>query len=146
MARSGTETITASSTSPSATVTIHASGVFTATGTFKLPSGNGAAVVHFVFPHGTLTADASKSKTASAHVNTKTCAVSQVSSGTYTISPSKSTGTYAGATGHGTYAATFAAVLPKLKDGKCDLSNSAQPVKGTTHVIVTVRGPLTLKG
>lgn len=145
-ARSGTETISSTSTNPNATtVTVHASGVAKATGTFRLPHGNGAAVVHFVFPDGTLTANASRSKNRATHLNRTTCAAAQVSGGTYTISPSGSTGTYAGATGHGNFAASVGAKLPKLSDGKCNMSSSVQPVKGTVHVTVLVRGPLTLK-
>jgi hypothetical protein len=144
--RSGTETISATSTNPNATtVTVHASGVAKATGTFKLPHGNGTAVVHFVFPDGTLTANASRSRNTATHLNPTTCAAAQVSGGTYTISPSGSTGTYAGATGHGNFAASFGAKVPKLSDGKCNMSSSVQPVKGTVHVTVLVRGPLTLK-
>lgn len=143
-ARSGTEVITASTTNPNATsVTVKASGVSTDTGTFALPGGNGAATVTFKFTHGNLVAKASKSKTTAQHLNTATCAFSQASGGTYTIVPGSSTGTYAGATGHGTFAANFSGILPKTSDGKCNMSNSAIPTKALTTILV--RGPLTLK-
>jgi hypothetical protein len=141
----GTTSITATSTNPRATtVTVHASGVINQTGTLTLPRGSGAATIKFVFPNGTLAANASRSATKSVHVANTSCAASQVSGGSYTVNSSSSTGKYSGATGHGNYTLTYGAKLPK-KNGKCDLSRNVQPVKGTLRLSILVRGPLTVK-
>lgn len=143
--KSGTASITASSTNPRATtLTVHASGIINQTGTFQLPHGSGAALVKFVFPNGTLAANTSRSATKSVHVNNQTCVASQVSGGTYTVNSGTSTGKYSGATGNGNYTLTYGATLPK-KNGKCDLSRNVQPVKGSLKLNILVRGPLTLK-
>jgi hypothetical protein len=142
----GIETIRASTTNVNASsLIIHASGVFTATGTFTSPSGSGAAVVHFVFPKGTLTADGSAVTNGPLHLNQATCAVSQAGYVTYTISPAQSTGRYAGATGHGHATLTFSGTAPRLADGKCNTSSNAQPVPGTARETLLIKGPLTLK-
>ncbi len=141
----GNTSITATSTNPRATtVAVHATGVINQTGTLQLPRGSGAATIKFVFPNGTLAANASRSATKSVHVDNKNCAASQVSGGSYTVNSSSSTGKYSGATGHGNYTLTYGAKLPK-KNGKCDLSRNVQPVKGTLRLNILVRGPLTVK-
>jgi hypothetical protein len=143
--RSGIETITGSSSNPNI-VAIHASGVFTANGTFKPPSENKkGTVVHFVFRNGTLTAVAGAPVNGPMHLNHGTCAGSASTYIAYAISPGKSTGAYAGATGHGTATLTFSAVFPRLPSGACNFSSNAAPKPGTAHESFVVKGPLTLR-
>jgi hypothetical protein len=69
--RSGIETITGSSSNPGF-VAIHASGVFTANGTFKPPNSNKkGTVVHFVFRNGTLTAIGAAEVNGPMHLTTR---------------------------------------------------------------------------
>jgi hypothetical protein len=63
----------------------------------------------------------------------------------YTIRGSASTGSFAGASGHGTVRVVIMAKLPKLKDGKCDESDSAQPIAGSAISTFDGSGPLTVK-
>jgi hypothetical protein len=55
------------------------------------------------------------------------------------------TGKFAGATGHGTVVVTFTADLPKLANGKCNTSKSAQPIASTAVGVFSLSGPLTVK-
>lgn len=63
---------------------------------------------------------------------------------TYVIDGSKSTGKWAGATGHGAVIVAFTAEFPKLSSGKCNISQNAQPVSGTSKAVFTAAGPVTL--
>ena len=144
-ARSGIETITGSTSNPNSVV-IHASGVFTATGTFKPPGSNKkGTAVHFVFRNGTLTAIGDAAINGPMHLNHATCAGSAVTYIPYVISPGKSKGAYAGATGHGTATLTFSAVFPRLASGACNFSSNAAPKPGTARESFIIKGPLTLR-
>jgi hypothetical protein len=70
-------------------------------------------------------------------------AASGLSHGTYTISTARSTGAFARAIGHGTITLSFSAMLPKPKNGTCDMNPNAVP--GTARATDVIRGPLTLK-
>jgi hypothetical protein len=144
--KTGTENFSGSTTSSAnnPTIPLKASGVFTDTGSFVL--GNGKST------KGTL--DFSKGKIDVTHsigndnapptsFNAKTCHVVFESPGTFTVTGG--TGTYEGATGHGSYKVTFSATLPKLKNGKCNESNNAQPVAGSSLTAFEASGTLTIK-
>jgi hypothetical protein len=65
--------------------------------------------------------------------------------GTYTVLGSESTGRFAGATGHGTYALTILTEASMLPDKTfCDLLSGNVSAKGTS-VTFKASGPLTLK-
>ena len=62
-------------------------------------------------------------------LNKTTCAFSQSSGGTYRILSGNSTGSYAGATGHGTYVFDSSGIAPKAPGGTCHTTGSATPAK-----------------
>jgi len=78
-------------------------------------------------------------------LSTSTCRFEIGRSQAYTVDGSKSTGQFAGATGNGRAAVTVQATLPKLSNGKCNTSTSAQPVKNSAMATFKAAGPLTLK-
>ena len=140
----GIETIVATSTriSPKS-VTVHASGVFSGNGTFRIPGDGKATTLRFVFGDGTLTADASASEVVTGHYN---CPLNVTRTRTFTINPKKSTGVFALATGTSDYTALFTQYNPRLADGACDLSGRVKPIGGTVYVSILVEGTLTLRG
>jgi hypothetical protein len=101
--------------------------------TFKTPAGN--MVVAAVAP------DAGQNPVP----NPTTCLMTQTTDATYVVVPAKSTGKFAGATGSGKATFYFTAFAPKLADGKCDTSDSAQPLAKGAIVTFTASGPLTVK-
>jgi hypothetical protein len=140
----GIETITATSTDRTPkSVTVHASGVYTGTGTFRLPVTGKATTLRFVFGDGTLTANASSSYSVYGHYN---CPQNVTSDRTFTISPTQSTGVFANATGTSDYTAFTTQYSPRLSNGACDLSSRVKPLGGTVYVSITIEGPLTLQG
>jgi hypothetical protein len=79
-------------------------------------------------------------------VNAAACRFAFGTAVTYTVDGSKSTGKFAGATGSGKAAVVFEATTPKLSDGKCNTSSSAQPLSTPAPIgTFTAAGPLTLK-
>jgi hypothetical protein len=72
--------------------------------------------------------------------NPKTCVVSQVGGGLYTVV--SGTGKFSGARGHGTYEVDITFTLPRLKNGKCNASQSAAPVSG--KIEFRASGPLSV--
>ena len=101
--------------------------------TFKTPAGN--MVVNAVAP------DAGQNPVP----NPTTCLMTQTTDATYVVVPAKSTGKFAEATGSGKATFYFKAFAPKLADGKCDTSDTAQPLASHAIVTFTASGPLTLK-
>jgi hypothetical protein len=74
-----------------------------------------------------------------------TCLLEFVTTVQYTVDGTASTGKFAGSTGSGVVTVSFSAVLPKLANGKCNESNSAQPsAKGAIGLFNGI-GPLTVK-
>ena len=110
----------------------------TASGT---PSGNGD-FVKFTLKHGTFVANATGLFNALNHVkfsfDKATCSGSGAGTGSATLSAG--TGQYAGISGTLRVTATFAEVGPRLKNGKCNMSQKARPlaqsstIAGTGHV------------
>jgi hypothetical protein len=78
-------------------------------------------------------------------LSTKTCRFAFGTTLPYTVDGGKSTGQFAGATGNGKAALLLQADLPKLSDGKCDTSSTAQPVPSSALATFKAAGPLTLK-
>jgi hypothetical protein len=143
-ARSGTETIEATSTRFTPTsVTVHASGLYAATGTFRIPVTDKATTLHFVFGTGTLTVDASAAKVLFGNYD---CPLNVKSYRTYTISPTQSTGIFAMATGSSDYLALTTQDNPRLSNGDCDLASNIKPISGTVYVSIVIKGTLTLRG
>ena len=139
----GTEVIRASATNlQAASVPVTASGVFTDTGTVKLPIGDERTIT-FRFARGNLVVLNATGPTAGPlHLNKTSCAFSRRVAGTYRVLAANSTGRYAGATGHGTYTIKPSGVAPKTSAGRCDASGTAS--RGQAHLTVRLRGPLTL--
>jgi hypothetical protein len=78
-------------------------------------------------------------------LSTSTCRVEFATTVPYTVSGTKSTGQFAGATGNGRIVVLFAGNLPKLSSGKCNTSATAIPNPSTVVATFTGAGPLTLK-
>jgi hypothetical protein len=78
-------------------------------------------------------------------LSTSTCRVEFSTTVPYTVSGSKSTGQFAGATGNGHVLVVFMGDLPKLNNGRCNTSSTAQPKTSTVVATFTGAGPLTLK-
>jgi hypothetical protein len=72
--------------------------------------------------------------------NPKTCVIGQVEGGLYTVV--SGTGKFHGAKGHGRYEVAFTVKLPRLKNGKCNTSHSAEPVSG--KITFRASGPLSV--
>jgi hypothetical protein len=136
----GTEVIDGSSATDSSLV-IKASGVFAANGTLKMPIGNPRTFT-FRFTDGDLVVlNATGPTSGFLHLNNATCAYSQSWNGTFRVLSGNSTGSYAGATGHGDYVFSSGGIAPKKADGKCGAAGEAIPgdVLG-----VSLRGPVLL--
>ena len=138
-----TEVIEGSITNLDATsMTVKAYGAFTDTGTLKLPVGNPRAFT-FEFTRGNLVVlNATGPISGPLHLNKTTCAFSRSSSGTFRVLAGNSTGSYAGATGHGTYAFNSSGIAPKMPASTCNTSSDVTPAK--VLFAITVRGPLLL--
>ena len=123
-------------------------GPVNTTGTWTSPNGNATKVTTtFTTPAGNLVAnadapDANNPPTVS---NARTCLFKSTIHATYVVDGAKSTGKFAGATGSGDIAVTFAVYAPKLSNGKCNTSNSAQPLTAGAISTFTATGPLTIK-
>ena len=142
-AGAGTEVIEASTANPqAASVAVRASGVFTDTGTLKLPIGNPRTIT-FKLTRGDLTMlNATGPANGPLHLNKTTCAYSQSVGGTYRVLSGSSTSSYAGATGHGTYALNSGGIAPKTPSGMCDTGSDATP--GKALFVILFRGLLVL--
>ncbi len=135
-AQMATEVITASTGNVDASsMTVKASGAFTDTGTLKLPVGNPRTIT-FTFSRGNLVVlNATGSPDGGPmQLNKTTCAFSQSSDGTHRILSGNSTGSYAGATGHGTYMFDSSGIAPKASGGTCHTTGSATPAKTSSPV------------
>ena len=138
----GTEVIDGSSaTAGASSMVIKASGVFAASGTLKMPIGNPRTFT-LRFTGGDLVVlNATGPTSGPVHLNNATCAYSQSWDGTFRVLSGNSTGSYAGATGHGDYVFSSGGIAPKKADGKCGAAGAAIPggVLG-----VSLRGPVLL--
>jgi hypothetical protein len=144
-AREGAETFVlrtdSAANNPDFSVT--ASGVFSAAGSSP-GIGNGQNQSLAKFPDGTfvVTHPSKDEKMTYQSVNSKTCRATFDQKGPFTVA--KGTRAYKGITGYGTVAADFTGTLPREHDGKCDESQNAQPVRGSTHTVITAKGSILL--
>jgi len=124
----GTETIRAVNAAPGATrVTIEASGVFSDEGTLAVPIGDPRTIT-FTFTRGNLVVlNATGPTSGPLRLDRTTCAVSRALAGTYRILPGDSTGSYAGATGHGAYTLGSGGTAPKTAAGGCRAGGQTAP-------------------
>jgi hypothetical protein len=144
-AQMATEVIKASTTNVNASsMTATATGAFTDTGTLKLPIGNPRTIT-FKFSRGNLVVLNATGPTAGPRqVDKTTCAFSQSSAGTYRILSGNSTGSYGGATGHGSYALDSSGIMPQAPGGTCRTGSSATHAKALFTILFS--GPLILSG
>jgi hypothetical protein len=77
--------------------------------------------------------------------NPTTCVFTDRITVPVTIVGSKSTGSWAGATGSFGLAALFRATGPKLSNGTCNTSSSARPITSTAYSSFAGTGPVTVK-
>jgi len=80
-----------------------------------------------------------------AHGNPTTCVFTDRITVPATIVGSKSTGSWAGATGNFGIVALFRATGPKLSNGKCNTSSSAKPITSSAFSSFAGTGPVTVK-
>jgi hypothetical protein len=103
------------------------------------PNANGD-YVKFTLKHGTFVANATGFFNALNHAkfsfNKATCSGSVGAAGPATLSDG--TGSYAGISGTLRVVGTFAQIGPRLKNGKCNMSNNAKPV--SQFNVVTAAG------
>jgi hypothetical protein len=149
----GTETFTSGMvTNPktfetnSPVVQLAYTGPVTATGSFSL-GGNGPVKGQyktFATSKGNLVLQVVSDTTASKIVSTANCMAQNITVVHYTVAGSKSTGSWAGATGSGVVTATFQSNSELA--GKCSLANNAQPVtlKGA-YLLFLGTGPMTIQ-
>ena len=107
--------------------------------TFPTPAGDFAVIHTSKNPNGTGSATGPVSGI---------CSFKDVTSGTYTVVADKSTGSFNGATGHGTFAITITGTGPITpKATKCTVGNNGPNVAGITSASIafTASGPLTVK-
>jgi hypothetical protein len=81
----------------------------------------------------------------SVHANSTTCVFTDRIAVPATIVGSKSTGSWAGATGKFGIVALFRATGPKQSNGKCNTSSSARPITSTAFSSFAGTGPVTVK-
>jgi hypothetical protein len=147
----GTETITATINGPMALaskpvfhLTFH--GLVNTTGTLSLGTTSPQSQEYTLATAvGNLVIVGSKGSSSQKLLSTSTCRFELTKTSPYTISGSKSTGKFAGATGSGKATAVLMANLPKLSSGQCNESSTATPVAGTAVATFTATGPLTVK-
>lgn len=152
---SGTETITGKVTGAAAlanttTYPVVLAGPVSTTGMFTAPNGNGThATLTFRTKAGNLVAAGyapdANSNTPPTVVNAAACRFKFVINATYTVTGSKSTGAFKGARGSGKAVFVYEADAPKLSNGKCNMSNNAQPLANGAIGTFNSSGPLTVK-
>jgi hypothetical protein len=145
--RSGTEVIVGSTTNLAiidanvSVLPVKAYGVVHTKGTIAL-SGPNNGTSSFDFRAGKLTVKHTQtSGSTEPTFNSKTCVASQVQGGVYTVVGG--TGKFYGATGHGRFKTDFTIRFPRLKNGKCNMSQSAQPISGKISFLAY--GPLSVR-
>ena len=143
----GTTTGAAAVTSGAPTYHLTFTGPVHATATWSPPNNNKTkATVTFKTSAGNLVvnADLPNNNNPPTTTNAKTCLFVQTLTGTYTVVGSTSTGSFKNATGHGSVKDIFHAYGPKLSNGACNQSNSAQPLAAGAYTTLYVSGPMTV--
>ena len=137
-----TEVIAGSGIATGPGVTVRASGDFTDKGTLKPPIDNPRTFV-FRFDRGDLVVlNATGPTGGPANLNRTTCAFSRTLNGTFRILSGNSTGSYAGATGHGSYVFSLTGTTPRTSQGTCDTEKAT----AARVLQVLLRGSLVLNG
>ena len=166
MPRSGIETITATlagapaasyfdsgGITPPSFPSVVFAGVVSTTirGPVTLGHSTGKTITHtFVTPAGNFTIRRTEktrhNQLAPAGRSGNTCYFTASSTGVYTVVGSQSTGTFAGATGSGTYVTTVV-LGADLQPGRttCSVSNADSVIAKGTSIIYRASGPLTVK-
>ena len=166
MPRSGIETITATlagapaasyfdsgGITPPSFPSVVFAGVVNTTirGPVTLGHSTGKTITHtFVTPAGNFTIRRTEktrhNQLAPAGRSGNTCYFTASSTGVYTVVGSQSTGTFAGATGSGTYVTTVV-LGADLQPGRttCSVSNADSVIAKGTSIIYRASGPLTVK-
>ncbi len=76
--------------------------------------------------------------------NSTTCAGVSKTVVDYSVAGSKSTGTFKDASGSGVVTVIFSGTAPRLSNGKCNESSSAEPITSTAYSSFVGVGPLTV--
>ena len=119
-----------------------ASGVFADTGTFPgIGNGRDQSLARLSGGTFVLTHPATQEQTTRQQTDSRTCSVVLDQKGSFTVG--RGTGAYKGITGYGTFSADYTGVLPR-RNGKCDTSAGALPVKGSTHAVIIGTGAVLL--
>jgi len=118
------------------------------TGTFSTGGGSPAKGQHHVFKTAAgdfaVVVSATPSNTQKL-LSGSSCEFEYATSVPYRVDAAASTGKFAGAAGSGVVTVTFRAYLPKLADGKCNMSNNAVPLTQGAVASFRSSGPLTVK-
>lgn len=134
----GTQSFNGTSHNPNApVVNVTGAGVVSSHGSVDLGSTSSKATLKMA--DGDVNINHSKGTT-STSTDTAACTASEVNKGTYTVLGG--TGTYAGATGHGTFRVGFTGKFTPT-NGKCVISQSSTPVSGS--ITFSASGPMTVK-
>ena len=137
-----TEVIAGSGIATGPSVTVRASGDFTDKGSLKPPIDNPRTFV-FRFDRGDLVVlNATGPTGGPANLNRTTCAFSRTLNGTFRVLSGNSTGSYAGATGHGSYVFSLTGTTPRTSQGTCDTEKAT----AARVLQVLLRGSLVLNG
>jgi hypothetical protein len=149
--KSGTETISGTLKGEAAMATnpvfhLTFSGPVNTTATFPLGTAPRKGQTHtFKTGAGDFVIVTGTSSTTQRLLSTSTCRFEFSTTVPYTVSGSRSTGQFAGASGSGKALVGFAGDLPKLGNGKCNTSTTAVPKVNTVVSTFKAAGPLTLK-
>ena len=151
---SGTETMTglvtgAAAVANTTTFPLVLTGPVNTTGTITLPNSNSThATITFKTKAGDLVAAAyapdANSNTPPTVVDAAACRFKFTINATFTVTGAKSTGAFKDAHGGGKAAIVFEADAPKLSNGKCNMSNNAQPLTNGALGTFHSSGPLTV--
>ena len=151
---SGTETMTGQVTGAAAvanttTFPLVLTGPVNTTGTITLPNSNSThATITFKTKAVDLVAAAyapdANSNTPPTVVDAAACRFKFTINATFTVTGAKSTGAFKDAHGGGKAAIVFEADAPKLSNGKCNMSNNAQPLTNGALGTFHSSGPLTV--
>ena len=119
-----------------------ASGVFADTGTFPgIGDGRNQSLARLTGGTFVLSHPAAQEQTTRQQTDSRTCAVVIEQKGSFTLG--RGTGEYKGIAGYGTFSADYTGVMPR-RNGKCDTSPGAVPVRGSTHAVIVGTGAVLL--
>lgn len=146
---SGTEQLTkaqAASDSYVPVIALHATGVFTDTGSIALvpgsgKNGDGAGPATIKLSKGNINVKHAATNPNAQPKQLSGCTYGLTEHVGYTMT--SGTAAYAGATGSGTATVKEDFTVPKLANGKCNTANNAVPTGGT--VVFSATGPVKLK-